>query len=313
MICGDASNYVYIFWRDGEGNITGNEKVKDSDGNEIIQGTRYSMPQLIDWNNNGLLDLLVGGSANSYYVSPHPLAGYDKPGLISLYLNTGSAESYEFSLEKVLTSESGDTITSPAYSHFTMGDLDGDDLADIITVGKEADSIGYFRFWKNIGTANNAIFADSELLRKEDGKIIDYVGPTWMFIDDYNNDGIADLVYNSSKSEVGGNSLLAGYLWISYGVKSTESYEFTKAKKYKDKGFTINTLNKSNINFVSPKLGVYEIKIFSLDGRTLFNKNVFSQGGKTNVDISWWSLKTSAYAIEIKGSDSKIVQKFIVQ
>lgn len=313
MLCGDASNNVYIFWRDENGNVTGTEKVKDHEGNEIKKGTRYCIPKLFDWNNDGLLDLLVGTAANSYYTSPHPLAGKDKPGLIWLYLNTGTAESHEFTFSKVLMSEDNDTITAPAYSHFTIGDLDGDSLSDIITVGKELDSLGYFRFWKNVGTKSNPVFANPEYLRKEDGSIIDYVGSTWMFIDDYNYDGKADLLYNSSRNEVGGSSKLAGYLWISYGVSNPVYKKMNSNKINSKKNQSIQIESKNIISFNAPNSGNYSISIMSLNGKEILNKTINTSGGKTDIGISCKRICNSVYVVRVNGKNFNTLQTVIIQ
>lgn len=313
MLCGDAANYVYIFWRDAAGNVTSNEKVKDNEGNDILCGTRYTIPRLYDWNNDGLKDLLVGSAANSFYLSPHPDAGKDKPGLIWLYLNTGTNANYEFTFENVLTSAAGDTVTSPTYSSFTMGDLDGDSLADLITVGGEMDSAGYFRFWKNIGSKENPSFADPEYLRKENGDIIDYPGYTRMFIDDYNYDGKADLLYNSSRSEIGGNALLANYLWVSYGISDPvlkSSYNSNIKKKH---NYSITIKRKNTIQFTTSQSGNYNLKIINLNGKLVFQKGLESLGGVNDIDISKSKLSTSAYIVEIEGVDYVVREKVIIR
>lgn len=269
MLCGDASNDVYIFWRDANGTITGNEKVRDNRGEEINKGSRYSIPQVFDWNSDGLPDLLVGAAADSYYKAPHPDAGKDKPGLIWLYLNTGTSSSPEFTFEKVVTSQAGDSIASPAYSSFAMGDLDGDNLADIVTVGALKDSTGYFRFWKNIGTAEDPQFESPIALRKKSGELVDNVGYTRFVIYDYNKDTIPDILYRSGQKDLDGNSLLANYLWVMYGEPQSINIVTQKSNPAEIEQLSFTSLGKKQLSISGEISTPLEIQIFSSQGRVM--------------------------------------------
>ena len=178
---GDATGKVHCFERKHDGSLKASIKLFCG-GKEITD--RYTSPCLVDWNNDGKLDLVLG--------SNNPVA--------QLFINKGTKEAYRFDEFTELKTESGKKIgIRIGRQQIRVIDLDKDGKKDLITCGWNQDRGGeVFYFYKNAGTDSDPKFADPVTLKYEDGTPVATraIACNARFaIFDYNGDGVLDLVF----------------------------------------------------------------------------------------------------------------------
>jgi hypothetical protein len=180
MLVGDVNGYIHFFRKD-PGSDT---NFVLAQGNYIhVNGAAFLVPQLVDVNRDGLLDLLVG----------------KQNGMISYYRNDGTASAANFTLittffGNVYVTQSGFTT---GYSAPFLYDDNGD---YVLYVGSER---GFLFRYENIdgNLAGNFTLTDSLFASSwEGGRITESVT-------DLNNDGLADMVIGNY---AGGVSLFYG-------------------------------------------------------------------------------------------------------
>ncbi len=170
IIAGSDSGRVYVYLNNG----TNKEPVFDSateiSGAEIM---RFSKPSVVDWNNDGKKDILVGA----------------KSGEVSVFINEGDKLNPIFEEEIKLNSGGLDVgfFSSPA-----IVDWNGDGKKDLI-VGNQSGEVLVFI---NIGTDNAPSFASKGVEIFDVGY---YAAP---FIIDWNSDGKFDIVCGSGDGKV---------------------------------------------------------------------------------------------------------------
>ncbi len=151
-------------------------------GEEITD--RYTSPCIVDWNNDGRLDLVLG--------SNHEVA--------RLFLNCGTREAYRFDSSIELTDRSGRKIgIRHGRQQVRVLDLDGDGRKDLITCGWNGDEGGeVFLFHRNTGADRAPEFDPARRLKHRDGS--DVVTRkrhcnARFAIHDHDGDGVPDLVF----------------------------------------------------------------------------------------------------------------------
>lgn len=160
----------------------GAEEVIQSGGLDI-QVPGYSVPSIVDWDDDGLNDLIVGEGSGS-----------SSAGKIRVYLNTGTQSNPEFWDSFYVQSNGSDLVCKAAGCLGCFPRVvywDEDDRKDLL-VG-QAD--GTVKIYLNSGTSSNPTFDEGQYVTVGyDGIAVD-VGvratPTFM---DWDNDGMKDLV-----------------------------------------------------------------------------------------------------------------------
>lgn len=163
----------------------GPEEIIQADGNDIVV-PGYSVPSLVDWNNDGLQDLVTGeGGA----------IGTVAPAKVRVYLNRGTEAQPVFKDFFYVQAAGQDLTLTP---EGCMGcfprvvDWDEDGRQDLL-VGV---SDGTVRIYMNIADNNNPSFDAGKNLKVGPDAAIDLdVGkrPTPIVVD-WNNDGMLDIV-----------------------------------------------------------------------------------------------------------------------
>ena len=151
-------------------------------GEEITN--RYTSPCIVDWNNDGKLDLVLGSNNEA----------------AQLFINTGTKEAYQFDSVSELSTQAGNGIgIRHGRQQIRVLDLDGDGKKDLITCGWNADPDGeLFFFYKNIGSDPAPQFSQPQTLKHKDGSNVttrDKHCNARFAIHDYNADGILDLIF----------------------------------------------------------------------------------------------------------------------
>lgn len=150
---------------------------------EFLQGDMVdvgenALPTLFDYNNDGLLDLIIGNYG--YYQS----GGMYRGGL-SLYKNTGTPTQPKFTfLSRDWGGLSSQNINFMAP---TFGDLDGDGKPDMVC----GDRTGYVHFFKNTAPTNDTVIFTPITSALSTIDVGGYSSPQLF---DLNKDGLLDLI-----------------------------------------------------------------------------------------------------------------------
>lgn len=145
----------------------------------------YSNPVLVDWNGNGLLDLLVS----------------DMIGLYDWYPNQGTKTEPELGPPQRLRTTDGEPLRGPWRQQPGVGDFSGSGLPDIVIQDADLD-LAVFR---RVGRDSPSFLYSGEKLRYEDGETIkthgvytsgggDGRGRTKINVVDWDRDGVLDLL-----------------------------------------------------------------------------------------------------------------------
>ena len=155
---------------------------KDLFQGEMIDNGKGSIPLLVDINNDGLKDLIIGSTYR--YHSP-----LDKISKIQYFQNTGTASSPEFTF----VSDDWLGLSTKGYGlriSPTFGDLNGDSLSDMI-IGTTDGAVHYFE--KTGNGANDFTLLENNMLDTE-GNPISVTNDASPELFDLDNDGLLDLI-----------------------------------------------------------------------------------------------------------------------
>ncbi|GAB5418759.1 MAG: hypothetical protein Crog4KO_05160 [Crocinitomicaceae bacterium] len=176
--------------------------------NEMIEHGTGSIPVIIDYTGDGLLDLLIAN-----YFNYKPVG--DKESLIALYQNIGSSTEPAFELVDMdvfnLAQQNYGLRSVP-----TFGDIDSDGDPDLL-LGLEDGSIA---FYENLSSGTTPLWGNP-VLNYEDNlstpiNVNAFAHPQLFDLD---NDGLLDLVI--------GNRLGNIYYYRNIGTANTPSFELT--------------------------------------------------------------------------------------
>jgi hypothetical protein len=239
-----------------------------ANGSEIDVGDNSS-PDIADWNEDGLLDLLVGCESES---SP-----------VRLYLNSGTTTQYEFT---DYTSVQADGADIKHYRcMITVADLNKDGKKDLL-VGDGTDKI---YFYENKGT-NADPQLTSKVALKADGSDIDLDGDTRQCVTDWNEDGANDLIAGDYNENV----------YLILGIPVTDIVHDIK-RVYLDKP-VISMLN-GGCCIITLKLEYQQditVTLFSPSGKIVqaINHSVLS-GGERRLQLDLSTFPTGVYFLHI--------------
>jgi hypothetical protein len=181
ILSGSWPGQLYFFKGKGKGQFEKGEKIKDRDGKEIKLESASTVCA-VDWNGDGLLDLLVG----------------DIQGHVWFIPNEGTAKKPAFGSARKLEAD-GKVIKVESDSHPVAADWDSDGHLDLI-VGSGNGSVLWYR---NIGTnkepklaAGKVLIPESKVANNEPGKPKkEGCGQrTKVCVVDWNGDGRLDLL-----------------------------------------------------------------------------------------------------------------------
>ncbi len=183
LVSGDRSGYVNHFRRLPNGTLTTEPRVQ-ANGSDIFDPLN-SAPNLVDWNEDGLLDLLLANTDQS-------------PRRIRLYLNSGTPEQYVFTNYTELSAGGAPIELSRMNPHVV--DLNRDGKKDLLC-GEDYGSIYYY---ENTGTNEAPVLAPGVKLEAEGVPIQFPSGYTDLKVwaDDWNEDGTPDLMVGNYDDSV---------------------------------------------------------------------------------------------------------------
>ena len=186
FLVGERAGYINYYERNTDGTLKAGIQIK-ANGSVIDLGDN-SAPVVVDWNEDGLMDILTGDDTNFE---------------IRLYLNSGTVSSYVFSSFSVIKA-AGQNISFMRLVPQVV-DLDGDGKKDLI-VGNGLVQNSRLYFYKNIGTNDSPEFGQPDELKKVDNFIIDPFWDVKFCIGDYNMDGQWDILLSDYVDDSNPNS-----------------------------------------------------------------------------------------------------------
>ena len=173
IIVGDRNGFVTWFRRTGSGVDDLTSEGHMSASGTVIDVGSNSSPVVVDWNNDGLLDLLIGNEASSQG--------------IRLYLNSGTTTTPVITNWSYIQS-SGTTIARSRCCP-QVYDMNGDGRKDLI-MGENNAQIYYY---ENTGTDAVPVFSGYEAIQSNGSPLDLYYGSR-LWVNDWDEDGNPDLI-----------------------------------------------------------------------------------------------------------------------
>lgn len=195
LIVGDRNGYINYFSRLSDGSLTVQPDIT-ANGTTIDVGTN-SAPFVVDWNNDGLLDLVIGSESTGI-----PLR---------LYLNSGTPSSYNFTTYESILCNGNPINWSRCCPH--IYDLNQDGKKDVIC----GEDYGHVYYYENVGSDSSPLFNQVVMLESNGSPIAWPSGQTdtRIWINDWNEDGWPDMLL--------GNYIQYVYLYLGNPLGIAES------------------------------------------------------------------------------------------
>jgi hypothetical protein len=144
----------------------------------VIDVGNNSAPLVVDWNEDGLPDLMIGAEGSS-------------TGTISslrLYMNSGSTGNPILTSYNFVEYNSTDIVEYRCTPH--MADINDDGKKDLVTGNWD----GYINYYENVGTNSAPVFDTQVKLTNSSGTPIDVSYSCRPFMVDWDEDGTVDIV-----------------------------------------------------------------------------------------------------------------------
>ena len=216
---GEARGAVWILFLNTDGTVKSHQKISDTQGG--FTGTLddadffgYSVAALGDFDGDGVGDLAAGAWQDDD-------GGTDGGAVWMLFLNTdGTVKSHQ----KISDTEGGFTGELDDSDHFgssvaSLGDLDGDGVADLAVGATHDDDGGFSRgaVWVLFLNPDGTVKSHQKISDAEGGFAgtlddSDWFGVSVACVADLDGDGVADLAVGANLDDDGGNS--RGAVWI---------------------------------------------------------------------------------------------------
>lgn len=237
IVVGDRNGYVNYFRGTATGVLTTEPDIT-ANGTTIDVGYS-SAPAIVDWNEDGLLDLILGRESTS-------------TGSIRLYLNSGTLENHVFTTYTWIQSSS----TNIAWSRCTpqVVDLNLDGKKDLVC-GENTAKLVYY---ENVGTNASPVFSGYEYL-ESNGSDIDLYYGSRLWLNDWDEDGLLDLLVSDYN----------GWVYLYHGIPTgiedeadaglISSCELSISGSPTNGYFSVNVLLDADSDV--------KFRIFSADGR----------------------------------------------
>lgn len=149
---------------------------------ELSVGARATF-QIVDWNNDGMEDLLVGGL----------------DGKVRLFLNHASSGNFDLRQTSLLQEATGDLTVPTGRASVAVADLDGDGRKDLISGNTE----GQIWFYRNVGTDPNPQFHSGQAVQAGGAEInLEGIPRSRPSLADYDGDGLVDLLVGSRDGRI---------------------------------------------------------------------------------------------------------------
>lgn len=247
-------------------------------------------PAVIDWNEDGLFDLLIGA--------------YD--GKLRLYLNEGGTLPPDFRHTLLVSDGSGDLVVPLGYASPTMADFDGDGAKDLVVGNAE----GELYFYANAGTPAAPLFGVGGRCESLSVPIdLGYQGRARPFALDWDGDGRQDLLSGSNLGKV--------HLFLgqpnSVGAPPLEAAGFALEAPWPNPARPGSTLA-----FTLARAGELRLSVHDVTGRCVVTLFAESRGAGRHL-VTWdgrnaagEALPSGLYLLRLETADAVATQKLLL-
>jgi hypothetical protein len=279
IIVGDRNGYISYFRRTGSGVNDLTSEGKIAAGGTAINVGSNSAPacvyvhhdgsrERLDWNEDGKCDMLVGLQGS-----------YPSGSNLRIYLNQGTNASPVFTGYENIPGTYGYRFCPQVV------DLDGDGKKDVVAGNNDANIV----FYQNTGTNEAPVLAAGVNLQSN-GTAIDLYSGTRLWVDDWNSDGILDLLVSDYN----------GYVYKFLG-QETGVGDFHYAGV--NSGFAVNPVsNPASGMFAVNLQGVWgstAIRVYDASGRQV--AETVAQDDAVIIDAA--GLPSGVYSIAARNGD----------
>ncbi|NQU05928.1 MAG: T9SS type A sorting domain-containing protein [Calditrichaeota bacterium] len=278
LIYGEDEGHIRLYTRDDEGELsfTGNMEADD----EVIDLNDRTAPELTDWDLDGDLDMVVGNS----------------DGVITLFINEGSAEEYDFSNQGTID-EDGQEIWLGTETATSFGDFDGDGKRDLVI----GSMFGELWFFTNTGENDNPEFGQGVKLQDEDGEIsLGYAGYTRPELVDWDRDGDLDIVLGMVEPQL--------LLYINPADNGVQDGQFETPKSFRITASYPEPFNGTTmLQFETNRFSHTHLSILDLSGRVHRSINLgMLNPGQQQIALDMSEMSCGKYIINLKAADYSI-------
>ncbi len=265
IVVGDRNGFVNYFRGTATGVLTTEPDIV-ANGTTIDAGSN-SAPVIVDWNEDGLLDLILGQESSS-------------PGSVRLYLNSGTAENHVFTTYSWIQSSSTNIAWYRCCPQVVDLNLDG--KKDIIC----GENNGKLAYYENVATNASPVFSGYEFL-ESNGSDIDLYYGTRLWVNDWDEDGLLDLIVSDY------NGWVYLYHALSTGIEDEAGTELDSNCELSISGSPTN--GYFSVGILLDADSDVQFRIYSTDGR------IVSESGATQ-----FTAGEHAFGFDISGEPSGI-------
>jgi hypothetical protein len=282
LIAGEREGFVNFFSRKADGTLT--EEPDIAANRAVIDVGTNSAPHVIDWDEDGLLDLLIGS---------------DDSQKIIVYLNSGTASEYLFTTPTEVMCNNASIAYRRCIPHVEELNLDG--KKDLI-IGEDN---GCIYFLQNVGTNTSPEFSAAVKLESDGAPIQWPSGQTdvTVWVNDWNEDGRPDILI--------GNYMDSVYVYLNETpVEIIDHSNQTVTRPYIKNIITGGFLTVSIQLEREQRL---QIEIYSAGGKLIKSTNAGTlSAGKHSVGMDISGHPTGIYLIRCKTGMQEVRQRVVL-
>lgn len=287
LLVGDTNGRITLFINTGDkGNPQLTSKGFIKAGSASLNVGNRASPVVIDWNNDGRKDLVVG----------------DDDGYVRLYLNTGTNSAPAFTNYTRLKAGGNDIRNSYSASP-EVCDLDDDGKKDLLV----SDYSGYVYFYRNTGEDANPTFANGERLRAS-GSYMKVGSYARLDVADWDEDGDLDILLGETDA----------YINLFLGTSNPSLVNDKLIELPSDFSLSQNYPNPFNlvttISYQLPKPVMVNLSIYNVFGQ-LVETLVYEYNKPGYYSIKWnaGGIASGIYFLKLTAGEYSITRKCTIE